>query len=50
MDTLPFSSEISHAIAQVEYPKWSSQWIFLETTKDKELGWSPSHTRAICVE
>ena len=50
MDTMPFSTDISHAIAQIEYPRWSDNWVFLETTQDRELGWTPNHTRVMCVE
>jgi len=40
--------EITHAIAQVEYPP--GRWIFLETTKEKPIGWSPKFSRMIIIE
>ena len=47
MDANPLSREISHAIAQVYASPRG--WLFLETTKQRELGWSPSHTREVQI-
>ena len=47
IDASPYSKNISHAIAQVEY---NGKWMFVETTKDKPLGWSPNHSREVVVE
>jgi len=47
IDSSPYSRDINHAIAQV---KIEGRWLFLETTKQKEIGWSPQHSREIYIE
>ena len=47
VDASPYSRDISHAIAQVEY---NGKWVFIETTKDLPIGRSPSHSREIIIE
>lgn len=50
IDSHPYTKDISHAIAQVEYLPGSGNWLFLETTMDKPIGWSPEHTREVYIE